>query len=128
MRSGYIYIGENVFDSLLAISNEEQTKGLMGEKPPVPVMSFIYPTPRINKFWMKDTPAELDIVFASNNKISQVCRGIPFSTQIIGNDTESDLVVELPYGTISSLGIKVNNSVGLLKPTIAEIKKLFCKF
>ena len=125
MKQGYIYIGDNIFDSLLAISSEEQSQGLMFKDPPVPVMSFIYPNPRINKFWMKDTPAELDIIFCCDNKISQICKGIPFSTQIIGDDKNSDLVIELPFGTIKSLGVKINTNVGLLKSTAAELKKLF---
>jgi len=128
MKQGYVYIGETIFDSLLALSSEEQSQGLMFCEPPVPVMSFVYPIPQINKFWMKNTKAELDIVFCYNNKISQIYRGQPFSTQIIGDDKESDLIIELPYGTIKSLGVNVNTCAGLISPTIAELKKLFYKY
>jgi len=124
MINGYIYIGDNIFDSLLAISSEEQTKGLMYEKDPK-IMSFIYLKPRINKFWMKNTPAPLDIVFCYNGKISQIHKGEPFSTKVIGNDEYSDLIIELPFGTIASSNIKLGNEAGLIKPTIAELSNYF---
>ncbi len=52
MENGYLFIGTNIFPTLLAISETEQQHGLMGQEWPPPVMSFIYTEPRINKFWM----------------------------------------------------------------------------
>lgn len=124
MEQGYIYIHNNVFPTLLAISSDEQSKGLMYEEWPPPVMSFVYATPQINKFWMKNTPSPLDIVFCHNGKVSQICQGEPHSTRIVGADKYSDLVIEFPLGTVYSSGIKVGHSVGLVKPTIAELKKI----
>ena len=60
MHSGYVYLGNYVFHSLLAVSNAEQERGLMYQKPPTPVMSFIYPYPKQNRFWMSNTPSKLD--------------------------------------------------------------------
>ncbi len=124
MKNGYIYIDNTIYHSLLAISHEEQARGLMFVEPPTPIMSFIYNSPRINKFWMKSTPAPLDIVFCHNNKISQICYGKPFSTEIIGNDQESDLVIEFPYGTVNSSEIKIGQSVGLIKPSKMDLFKI----
>ena len=115
MKKGYIYIDDNIFESLLAISTNEQEKGLMGVEWPPPIMSFLYKEPKINKFWMHNTPSPLDIVFCNNGKINQICKGIPFSTEIIGDNTFSDIVIELPYGTCQKLGIKVNSSAGFIK-------------
>ena len=41
MEQGYIYISDNVFQTLLAISSEEQSLGLMFQKWPPPIMSFV---------------------------------------------------------------------------------------
>lgn len=135
MEQGYIYIHNNVFPTLLAISEEEQSQGLMHQKWPPPVMSFIYSSPRINKFWMKSTPSPLDIIFCHGGRVSEICYGEPHSTSVIGGNFFSDLVVELPRGTAESSQIKIGHSVGLVKPTpdelhriIAEKYHLFVKF
>lgn len=123
MRSGYLFINNDVFQTLLAISAEEQSNGLMYIKPPTPIMSFIYDSPKINKFWMKNTPSPLDIVFCKNGKISQIHYGEPFSTRIIGNDDPSDLVIEFPIGTINNIGIKIGNFVELIDSNSRHFNK-----
>lgn len=127
METGYIYISDNIFPTLLAISSQEQARGLMGQNWPPPIMSFIYARPSINRFWMANTPSPLDIVFCHNGKITQICEGEPYSTKVIGNQSLSDLVIEFPYGTVESSGVKINNKVGLVKPTTAELKILIAK-
>lgn len=115
MKNGYIYIGANIFQTLFAVSMEEQSRGLMYIDPPVPTMSFIYQMPQVNKFWMSNTKAPLDIIFCHNGKVSEICYGEPFSTKIIGSDHFSDLVIELPYGTVEKCGIKLGEYAGLIK-------------
>lgn len=124
MKSGYICIDNNIFPTLLAISEIEQTKGLMGQKWPPPIMSFIYPNKKINKFWMANTPSALDIVFCCEGKISQICFGEPYSTSAIGSNQFSDLVIEFPYGTIKNSDIKMGDTVSLVKPTYEELRIL----
>lgn len=113
-----------MFSTLLAISEEEQAQGLMGEEWPPPVMSFVYPSARIHHFWMKNTPSPLDIVFSHNGVVTQICYGEPHSTSLIGDYRLSDLVVELPHGTVMQSGIKIGHKVGLVKPTVAELKRI----
>lgn len=127
MEEGFIYIHNNVFPTLLAISQDEQTVGLMEQPWPPPVMSFIYARPQLNKFWMKNTPSPLDIIFCLNGSIRQICKGEPYSTATIGDDDLSDLVIELPHGTAQSAGIKPGHKVGLVKPTEAELKKIIAE-
>jgi len=127
MESGYIYIHNNVFPTLLAISAEEQQRGLMFEEWPPPVMSFIYAEPRVNKFWMKNTPSPLDIVFCCEGKVSQLCYGEPHSTTMIGDNQFSDLIIELPHGTVDSSEIKIGQSVGLVRPTPTELRKILAE-
>ena len=126
MEQGYIYIHNNVFPTLLAISSEEQAKGLMHQEWPPPVMAFVYPGPSVNRFWMKNTPSPLDIVFCHKGKIAEICYGEPHSTQVIGSHV-SDLVIELPYGTVESTGIKVGQLVGLVKPTPQDLGKIIAQ-
>jgi len=122
VKSGIVFVGNNVFESLFAISSDEQSKGLMNIKPPVPIMSFVYDKPQINKFWMHNTPSPLDIVFCSNGNVIQIDRGIPFSTTIIGSDRLTDLVIEFPPGIINSN--MLGNKCGILDPSPAELKKI----
>ena len=127
MEQGFIYITNNIFPTLLAISAEEQERGLMHEEWPPPIMSFIYERPQINKFWMKNTQSPLDIVFCHNNKITQICYGEPNSTRMLGDDKYSDLVIEFPHGTVITTGIKLGHSVGIVKPTVPELQKIIAE-
>ena len=115
MKTGFISVGDSVLEALLAVSEHEQQRGLMFVEQPVPYMAFLYNEPRVNKFWMQNTPSDLDIVFCYKNKVSQIHHGKPFSTQTIGNNEFSDLVIELPFGTCREMGIKIGSSAQLLK-------------
>jgi uncharacterized membrane protein (UPF0127 family) len=109
----YINIAGKKVPTKLAITQEEQEVGLMYQKWPPPVMSFIYASPRINKFWMKNTKTPLDIVFCLKNKIVSICSGEPYSTALIGDNRISDLVVEFPAGTCKSFDVKIGDEIGL---------------
>lgn len=127
MENGYVYIHNNVFPTLLAISEEEQARGLMGKEWPPPVMAFVYPQSKVNKFWMHRTPSPLDIVFCHQGKVSQICYGEPHSTTAIGDNVFSDLIIELPHGTVDSSGIKLGHSVGLVSPTQDELRQIIAE-
>lgn len=123
MKQGYIHINDNVFPTLFAISMDEQAQGLMYQEWPPPVMAFVYASPQVNRFWMKNTPSPLDIVFCHNGKVSEICYGEPHSTMIVGSQL-SDLVIELPHGTVDSVKIKVGQAAGLVAPTLDQLKKI----
>lgn len=93
---------------------------------PPPVMAFVYDSPRVNRFWMKNTPSPLDIVFCHNGKVAEICYGEPHSTSVIGSQM-SDLVIELPHGTVDSVEIKVGQAVGLVAPTLSQLKKIIAE-
>ena len=115
MKIGFVILGSNVLESFLALSDREQSQGLMHVVPPTPIMSFVYTYPKVNKFWMQNTPSDLDIVFCYKNKVSQIHQGKPFSTTSIGYDELSDLVVELPLGACEKMGIKIGSSAKIIK-------------
>lgn len=125
MEQGFVKINNQVFTVLLAISEVEQARGLMRVQPPVPSMAFIYDSPKVTKFWMANTPAPLDIVFCHNGQVTQICHGEPYSTKLIGDDMVSDLVIELPRG--SAVHMKPGDKVGLLDPTIDELRKIIAE-
>ena len=124
MEQGYIHIANNIFPTLLAISAEEQAKGLMFQEWPPPIMSFIYRQAQVNRFWMHNTKSPLDIIFCHQGQVSQICQGEPYSTAIIGDNKPSDLIVEFPLGTAKTFNLKLGHSVGIVKPSAAELKKI----
>ena len=127
MENGYIYVHNNVFPTLLAISDQEHSFGLMGQEWPPPIMSFAYPQPKVNRFWMARTPSPLDIVFCHQGKVSQIHFGEPFSTRVIGDNKLSDLIFEFPHGTVDKIGIKIGHMAGLIQPTFEELKNIISK-
>lgn len=110
--SDVISIKGQVFKTLVAITEEEHRKGLMYQKWPPPIMVFPYKRAATRRFWMKNTQTPLDIVFCRLSHVVGIFNGEPFSTKLVGPDEPSDLVVELPVGTASSLGLSVGDYVG----------------
>lgn len=112
MKKGLIKTKNSEFSVLLAITAEEQERGLMEQKWPHPSMAFVYQQPRYSSFWMKNTPSPLDIVFCLDGKITKICKGEPYSTDLIHGGL-SDLVVEFPYGTCKDYGLTEGSEINL---------------
>lgn len=123
-----LQIGDHGLETILAVTADEQEQGLMGRSWPPPVMSFVYSSPRVNRFWMKNTPSPLDIVFALNGKITSIHKGEPHSTKLIGDWELSDLVIEFPHGSVNKLGIKIGDPVILQKNTTDLFSSLENKY
>ena len=101
-----IHLGKHSFQTLVAITPEEHSMGLMHKPWPPPVMVFPYNKAEERKFWMKNTISPLDIVFCRDNKIVDICYGEPMSTKLIGPNEPSDMVIELPFGTVHAHQLK----------------------
>ena len=108
-----VYINHIGFQTLVAVSETEQERGLMGVKWPPPVMCFPYKRAAVRKFWMKNTVSPLDIVFCNDHRVVGIYRGEPLSNAMVGPDQLSDLVVELPAGTVEKNDIRVGQPVSL---------------
>jgi uncharacterized membrane protein (UPF0127 family) len=106
-----IIINGKAFSTLLALTSEEQEKGLMYMDFPPPIMTFVYPKPFYNSFWMKNCQSPLDIVFVRNGKVLAIHNGIPYSTSIIDCREPSDLVIEFPAGTCKIEHINVGDNI-----------------
>jgi uncharacterized membrane protein (UPF0127 family) len=107
-----ISIKGQVFPTEVAITEAEQNRGLMFREWPPPIMVFPYKSAATRRFWMKNTISPLDIVFCKANYVVGIFKGEPLSTKLLGPDEPSDLVVELPAGTASRLGLSVGDYVG----------------
>lgn len=113
MFNGFVEIGDNRFPTLIACTAEEHQRGLMFRPAPTPIMSFPYLIPSVNKFWMKNCCAPLDIVFCKGGQIVSVHAGKPYSTTAVGPEVATDLVIELPYGTMEQLRLGVGAPIKL---------------
>lgn len=120
--SDIISIKGQTFPAVVAVTASEQSRGLMYQEWPPPIMVFPYNTAGTRRFWMKNTVSPLDIIFCKSNHVIGIFRGEPMSTSLIGPKEPSDLVVELPAGTADRLGLEVGDYVGFAptKKTVAK--------
>lgn len=122
MNDDTISLKGQVFPTLVAVTESEQCKGLMYQKWPPPIMVFPYKRASVRKFWMNNTTTPLDIIFCQGNCIIGIFKGEPLSTKLVGPDIPSDLVVELPGGTATALGLEVGDYVGF-SPTKTTVER-----
>lgn len=118
----YVVFNQVKLETLVALSEKEQAEGLMFQASPM-IMSFPYDNSQIRKFWMKNTPVALDIVFCNNNRVISIEDGIPFSLNKVGPLDPSDLVVELPKGRSVDLGIVLGTPVKMFYSLSTLAKK-----
>lgn len=119
-----VIIAGKEFSAEVAITDEEQQRGLMYKHPPVPVMAFPFKQSKITKFWMKNTYSPLDILFCNKGKIVSCYYGVPLSEKMVGPDSPTDMVIEFPAGTVDKLGAKNGDSV-LLKMSIKSLARWY---
>lgn len=79
-------------------------------------MLFIFDTPGLYTFWMKDMKFPIDILFINGNKITDIFENVPIPADASNLQTyvptePADKVLELPAGTVSSAQIKKGDSV-----------------
>ncbi len=103
------------FDIEIADDESERSRGLMfrEELTDGHGMLFIYPSPRIASFWMKNTLIPLDMLFISpENRIVKIARETkPHSLNPIISDGPVLTVFEIAGGQAEALGIKVGDTV-----------------
>ena len=114
MKSGVLYINELEIPVLIASSFEEQKMGLMHIEPPFPAMVFPYKQAQVNKFWMNNVKAPLDIIFCHAGRVANICRGQAYSTDLIGPDFPTDLIIELPEGSAEDFELSPGAQIRLL--------------
>jgi len=115
MKNDFVEINGQQFITKVAVDADEFETGLMFQPWPPPVMSFPFEKAGIHKFYMKNTPSPLDIVFSYDGKIIDIVEGKPYSLENLGPETFVDLVVELPRGTAEEHGFRLGHKIKLYK-------------
>ncbi|MBU1203326.1 DUF192 domain-containing protein [Patescibacteria group bacterium] len=107
------YIAGQAFDLEIASDNQSRRLGLAGRDflADNQAMLFIFPEKSKPAFWMKGMKFDIDLLWIDNQTIVDYEKNMP----AVANDfelrryypvLEVDKVMELPAGTIDSLGIK----------------------
>lgn len=93
----------------IADDPDEQARGLMfrTEMAPDAGMIFIYESPRVARFWMKNTILSLDMVFVGDDGVvvNVAENTTPFSENTWSSDAPVRAVVELNAGQAAEHGI-----------------------
>lgn len=114
MKRGNLIIKNKIYPVNLALSYEEKERGLMRIKPPVEDLLFVYAEPQDVYFWMKNTPAPLDIIFCCNGKIVDIKHGNPYDTTLIKPaGGKADIILETNLGNAKKRDINVGDHVFL---------------
>ncbi len=107
--------GRKIFDVELAISEAQQSRGLMFREAMAANagMLFDYRFSQRITMWMRNTLIPLDMIFigADGRVINVAERTIPHSEAIIASKGRARAVLEVNGGTVSRLGIKPGTKV-----------------
>ena len=84
-------------------------------------MLFVFPSERINTFWMKNTLIPLDMVFmdAKLKVVGVVHNARPLDETPVGVKQPSKFVVEIPAGQAALHGIRAGSRV-VIRPTVPQ--------
>lgn len=93
----------------IADSPTTRTRGLMGRmlKDDAEGVLFIFETPAVQNFWMRDTPGSLDMIFvAEDGRVRNIAeRTLPLSDQTYSSAGPASYVVEVRGGFARRFGI-----------------------
>lgn len=99
----------------VARTSEQQAKGLMyrAALPDDRGMLFPFEPPRPVRFWMKNTPQPLDMVFLLDGEVKAVVSNVPPCTVPLcptyGPNVNVNQVIELRSGRAAELGLKAGD-------------------
>lgn len=103
----------------LAVTTEEQTRGLAGRKEirRDGGMLFVFTQAHMATFWMKGMLVPLDFLWIKDKLIVDLHRNVPLpSGEILPTYTSKedvDMMLELPAGTIDRLGVERGDIIQL---------------
>ena len=104
----------HVFTTELALTNEEQAKGMMFRTEMGDDEGMLFPsyTPQTRSFWMKNTPLPLDIIFiGTDGRITNIEAGVPYSQDSVFSAGLASAVFEIRGGLSEELGIAPGDKV-----------------
>lgn len=107
--------GRHVISAEVAVTMEEQAKGLMDRDSLAADAGMLFPfsPPRPASFWMKNTRIPLDIVFirADGTVIRVAEKATPYSLAPIDSGEPAAAVLELVGGRAAALGLKPGDRI-----------------
>jgi uncharacterized protein len=82
-------------------------------------MLFVFHTPDVLSFWMKNTELPLDMIFADADRrvVWIVAKAEPYSTHPVGPATASQYVLEVNGGFAEDHGVEVGDHLDFLRFT-----------
>ncbi len=120
LRKQQVKIGSAVFTVEVASTMAEQARGL-SFRPSLAEdqgMFFMFGSPKIQNFWMKDMNFPIDIIWISGDKVVGFAEhafpqpGVPlWSLKIYSSPDGTDRVLEVRAGTVARDNIKVGDTV-----------------
>ncbi len=109
--------GGKVTHLKIAGTDLEKSHGLMGvEKLPADTgMIFIYEADQVMRFWMKDTPLDLDIAFVQADGVIAEIRTMKAEdlTEVASQSPHIRFSIEMPAGWYASSRVKAGDIVNL---------------
>jgi uncharacterized protein len=115
--SAEVTIGDQRIQLEVARTDDEQSRGLM-YRPALPDdrgMLFPFDPPRPLRFWMRNTPQPLDMVFLLNGEVKAVIANVPPCTSqscpTYGPGLDVNQVIELRSGRAAELGLKAGDQL-----------------
>lgn len=103
----------------LATTPEQRARGLMHRQTLAPAdgMAFFFAKPARQKFWMKNTPLPLDMLFVdASRRIVYIGHGIPLSEEPVGPAGKVLAVFEIAGGRAAKEGIRVGDTIEYVPP------------
>lgn len=100
----------------VAVTEMEKSQGLMGVSPSSDEgMLFVYPTNIQARFWMKDTPADLDIgFFDREGRLLRVATMRAYDTEVTDAGTDQvRFALEMRAGWFSAAGMSEGSKLDL---------------
>lgn len=105
--------GVHGFRVEVADSQEAQTRGLMFRQEIGPDEGMIFPSqvPQMRRFWMRNTPIPLDIIFVGPDRriVNIAANATPYSLESVSSDSPVILVFEIAGGRAAALGIEAGD-------------------
>lgn len=88
-------------------------------------MLFLFPSEKVQAFWMKDTPLSLDLIFiGSDRRIAGIVpRAVPFSMETLSVNAPSQFVLEVEAGFSSRHGIRAGDPVRFEGVTLQTVRE-----
>ncbi|MDB5326277.1 MAG: hypothetical protein JWM57_1846 [Phycisphaerales bacterium] len=104
---------------------DEREIGLMYTKsmPADRGMIFVFPTERLLNFWMRNTPVDLDIIYADHDgRVTAVKTMRAFDLSDVSSEQPATYAIELNAGVATKLKVTVGQKIALPASLTASVR------